>query len=139
MPSTRLSLVVIIYRKWLSLIMMLWIIFLASPLYFIMSMCYLVKKCLYWVFLTSKGYVTLLSHDSYRPFLCNVVLNTCWIFNHRCYHSVVFKRPSLHKFCKVYKGPFIRDAALCYSLWWVWMYTFVFAGQLNIFQRCVNS
>lgn len=60
--------------------------------------------------------MTFLSYNSNHPFLCDVVLNTCWIFNHRCYHSVVFKRTSLHKFCEVYKDPFIRDAALCYSL-----------------------
>lgn len=101
--------------------------------------CICLKDSLHRVILTSKGYTTLVSCNSYGPFLCDTVLNTCCIFSSRCYHSMMFKRTSLHKFCKVYKGPFIRDAVLCYSLQWVWMYTSVFAGKQNVFQRCVNS
>lgn len=84
--------------------MILWIVFLASHLYFRVNMNYLAKKSFYSH--SNKGFMTLLSCNSYCPFLCDTTLNTCCIFNHRWYHSVVFKRTSLHKFCKVHKDPF---------------------------------
>ena len=60
--------------------------------------------------------MTLLSSNSYCPFLCDAVLNTCCTFSHRWHHSVVCKRNSFHKFCKVHKDPFIRAVVVLPSV-----------------------